>query len=49
MVYVLDVDMTPKNPNSALHANTRVRLSNLIEALHYIPGIGHNLQNTALC
>ena len=35
---------TPKKPNSALRKVARVRLSNVIEATAYIPGIGHNLQ-----
>ena len=36
--------MTPKKPNSALRKYARVRLSNNIEIIAYIPGIGHNLQ-----
>jgi len=35
---------TPKKPNSALRKIARVRLSNRIEVLAYIPGEGHNLQ-----
>jgi len=35
---------TPKKPNSALRKVARVRLSNRIEVLAYIPGEGHNLQ-----
>ena len=35
---------TPKKPNSALRKIARVRLSNGIEVLCYIPGVGHNLQ-----
>jgi len=35
---------TPKKPNSALRAKTRVRLSNRREVTAYIPGEGHNLQ-----
>ena len=36
--------VTPKKPNSALRKAARVRLSNGIEVIAYIPGIGHNLQ-----
>jgi small subunit ribosomal protein S12 len=36
--------VTPKKPNSALRKVARVRLSNSIEVIAYIPGIGHNLQ-----
>ena len=35
---------TPKKPNSALRKIARVKLTNVIEATAYIPGIGHNLQ-----
>jgi small subunit ribosomal protein S12 len=35
---------TPKKPNSALRKVAKVRLSNRIEIIAYIPGIGHNLQ-----
>jgi small subunit ribosomal protein S12 len=35
---------TPRKPNSALRKVARVRLSNRIEVLAYIPGEGHNLQ-----
>lgn len=35
---------TPKKPNSALRKVARVRLTNGMEVLSYIPGIGHNLQ-----
>jgi len=35
---------TPKKPNSALRKIARVRLVNGQEAIMYIPGIGHNLQ-----
>lgn len=41
--------MTPKKPNSALRKYARVRLSNNIEINAYIPGIGHNLQETQCC
>lgn len=36
--------MTPKKPNSALRKYARVRLSNGIEVMAYIPGEGHSLQ-----
>src|ERR1700729_2217603 len=35
---------TPKKPNSALRKVAKVRLTNGLEALTYIPGEGHNLQ-----
>ena len=35
---------TPKKPNSALRKVARVRLTNAFEAICYIPGEGHNLQ-----
>jgi len=35
---------TPKKPNSALRKVARVRLTNQYEAICYIPGEGHNLQ-----
>ena len=35
---------TPKKPNSALRKVAKVRLTNSMEVLAYIPGIGHNLQ-----
>ncbi|MBK7962117.1 MAG: 30S ribosomal protein S12 [Bdellovibrionales bacterium] len=35
---------TPKKPNSALRKVAKVRLSNGLEVISYIPGIGHNLQ-----
>ena len=41
--------MTPKKPNSALRKITRVRLSNGKEVTVYIPGEGHNLQDTPSC
>ena len=34
----------PKKPNSALRKIAKVRLTNGLEAITYIPGIGHNLQ-----
>jgi small subunit ribosomal protein S12 len=36
--------VTPKKPNSALRKVARVRLSNGMEVLAYIPGEGHTLQ-----
>lgn len=36
--------MTPKKPNSALRKYARVRLTNGMEVIAYIPGEGHNLQ-----
>ena len=35
---------TPKKPNSALRKIARVRLTNKMEGIVYIPGEGHNLQ-----
>ena len=35
---------SPKKPNSALRKIARVRLSNRMEGIVYIPGEGHNLQ-----
>ena len=35
---------TPKKPNSAVRKIAKVKLSNQMEVLAYIPGIGHNLQ-----
>ena len=35
---------TPKKPNSALRNVARVKLSNGMEVIVYIPGEGHNLQ-----
>ena len=35
---------TPKKPNSALRKVARVRLTNQMEVISYIPGEGHNLQ-----
>ena len=34
---------TPKKPNSALRKVAKVRLTNGIEVICYIPGDGHNL------
>ena len=36
--------VTPKKPNSALRKIAKVRLTNGMEVLAYIPGEGHNLQ-----
>ncbi len=35
---------TPKKPNSAVRKVAKVKLSNKMEVVAYIPGIGHNLQ-----
>ena len=35
---------SPKKPNSALRKIARVRLTNKMEGIVYIPGEGHNLQ-----
>ncbi|MGP1916020.1 MAG: 30S ribosomal protein S12 [Candidatus Hodgkinia cicadicola] len=35
---------TPKKPNSALRKVAKVKLSNGLEVIAYIPGEGHNLQ-----
>jgi small subunit ribosomal protein S12 len=35
---------TPKKPNSALRKVAKIRLSNGVEIIAYIPGEGHNLQ-----
>ena len=39
---------TPRKPNSAIRKVTRVKLSNNKQITGYIPGEGHNLQET-LC
>jgi small subunit ribosomal protein S12 len=39
---------TPKKPNSALRKVAKVRLTNLIEVIAYIPGEGHNLQEHSI-
>ncbi len=39
---------TPKKPNSALRKVAKVRLSNGIEVIAYIPGEGHNLQEHSI-
>ena len=40
--------MTPKKPNSALRKVAKVRLTNKIEVIAYIPGEGHNLQEHSI-
>lgn len=35
---------TPKKPNSAIRKVAKVRLTNGLEIISYIPGEGHNLQ-----
>jgi small subunit ribosomal protein S12 len=35
---------TPKKPNSALRKVAKLRLTNSMEVISYIPGEGHNLQ-----
>ncbi len=39
---------TPKKPNSALRKVTKVRLTNGLEVIAYIPGEGHNLQEHSI-
>ncbi len=39
---------TPKKPNSALRKVAKVRLTNQIEVIAYIPGEGHNLQEHSM-
>lgn len=39
---------TPKKPNSAIRKVARVRLSNGMEVIAYIPGEGHNLQEHSI-
>ncbi|MGE5356562.1 MAG: 30S ribosomal protein S12 [Deltaproteobacteria bacterium] len=39
---------TPKKPNSALRKVAKVRLTNQIEVICYIPGEGHNLQEHSI-
>ncbi|MEJ7768622.1 MAG: 30S ribosomal protein S12 [Chitinophagaceae bacterium] len=38
----------PKKPNSALRKVAKVRLTNKIEVIAYIPGEGHNLQEHSI-
>ena len=35
---------TPRKPNSALRKVAKIKLTNGMEVIAYIPGIGHNLQ-----
>lgn len=39
---------TPKKPNSALRKVAKVRLTNQVEVIAYIPGEGHNLQEHSI-
>ncbi len=39
---------TPKKPNSALRKVAKVRLTNQIEVIAYIPGEGHSLQEHSI-
>jgi small subunit ribosomal protein S12 len=39
---------TPKKPNSAMRKVAKVRLSNGVEVIAYIPGEGHNLQEHSI-
>ena len=39
---------TPKKPNSALRKVAKVRLTNGLEVISYIPGEGHNLQEHSI-
>ena len=39
---------TPKKPNSALRKVAKVRLTNSMEVIAYIPGEGHNLQEHSI-
>ncbi len=39
---------TPKKPNSALRKVAKVRLTNSLEVIAYIPGEGHNLQEHSI-
>lgn len=39
---------TPKKPNSAMRKVAKVRLTNKIEIIAYIPGEGHNLQEHSI-
>jgi len=39
---------TPKTPNSALRKVAKVRLTNKVEVIAYIPGEGHNLQEHSI-
>lgn len=39
---------TPKKPNSALRKVAKVKLTNQMEVIAYIPGEGHNLQEHSI-
>ncbi len=39
---------TPKKPNSAMRKVAKVRLTNGVEVIAYIPGEGHNLQEHSI-
>ena len=39
---------TPKKPNSALRKVAKVRITNGLEVISYIPGVGHNLQEQSV-
>jgi small subunit ribosomal protein S12 len=39
---------TPKKPNSAIRKVARVRLTNGVDIIAYIPGEGHNLQEHSI-
>ena len=39
---------TPKKPNSPLRKVAKVRLTNKVEVIAYIPGEGHNLQEHSI-
>ncbi len=39
---------TPKKPNSALRKVAKIRLTNKLEIIAYIPGEGHNLQEHSI-
>ena len=39
---------TPKKPNSALRKVAKVKLTNQVEVIAYIPGEGHNLQEHSI-
>ena len=47
-VCVIVKTVTPKKPNSALRKVAKVRLTNKIEVIAYIPGEGHNLQEHSI-
>ena len=38
----------PKKPNSALRKLTKIRLTNSMDVIAYIPGEGHNLQEHSM-